>query len=273
MTHELYWSPESLLTVWAIRFLFSVTMIWLVTAIAALCLQRSSAAIRHRLWAVSTAAALVLPGLVVLFPELGMGWIRLSASAAEMKTDIGVASFDHVQPMIVERPAEGATFDGSPAALNQAPLRGSQKRSVEIASGRKDALAASSVAWSWFWRFRLLAIWAVPAAMIVIWLAVAMLSARRLARRAATIHDEACLALVARLAGKAGGYNAVALRESKEIASPVCAGWLKPTILLPLGWRQWPAGGRRLSWQWLSGPPGAGYQRRLPRFPEGSLAS
>src|SRR5260221_13959179 len=61
---------------WCVRLVFSQTILWLTAAFAVWLLRRSSAAVRHRVWALSALVALGLPLTIGTVPALRLGWIK-----------------------------------------------------------------------------------------------------------------------------------------------------------------------------------------------------
>ncbi|MGQ0633605.1 MAG: carboxypeptidase regulatory-like domain-containing protein [Planctomycetaceae bacterium] len=60
---------------WSIRLIFSLTALWLLAGLGVFLLRSSSAAVRHRAWALSMLAALLLPVVLLCLPEIRLGWI------------------------------------------------------------------------------------------------------------------------------------------------------------------------------------------------------
>src|SRR5258708_36387733 len=65
-----------------IRLVAGVTLIWLLASVAVIAMRRSSAALRHRAWALSTLAALTLPGMLLVLPEARLGLVGLRDAKA-----------------------------------------------------------------------------------------------------------------------------------------------------------------------------------------------
>src|SRR3954447_16164840 len=65
-----------------LRLLCAVTLTWLAATLAALVFRRAAAALRHRLWSLSTLTALLLPALIVFLPEHRVGRIDLTPAAS-----------------------------------------------------------------------------------------------------------------------------------------------------------------------------------------------
>jgi beta-lactamase regulating signal transducer with metallopeptidase domain len=68
-------------------------------------------------------------------------------------------------------------------------------------------------------------------------LAFALMVTRRLRRRSHPVTDAHVLAI---LRAQAGARKAPELSESSALAVPITLGWLRPCIILPDSWREWP---------------------------------
>src|SRR4051812_12849863 len=75
----------------ALRIVLGVTMLWLLAG-AGMLLFRRSAAWRHRLWSLATLAAMLLPVLTGVLPEIRLGWVLAASTASRPAADI------HVEP-------------------------------------------------------------------------------------------------------------------------------------------------------------------------------
>jgi GWxTD domain-containing protein len=85
------------------------------------------------------------------------------------------------------------------------------------------------------WRQYGLALYLIVALALLVRLLVSYLLVSRLVSRSGLVHDGSARDLLDKLAGP----GAPALRESASIAVPMTAGSLRPSILLPAGWREW----------------------------------
>src|SRR5580704_17986435 len=77
MIGDIFLSTASDLPVWLLRLVFSVTLVCLAAAAAVVFLRRYSAAMRHRIWALSVAASLAMPAIIVWSPEIRLGWLSI----------------------------------------------------------------------------------------------------------------------------------------------------------------------------------------------------
>ena len=79
MIREAFFSTTPDLPVWLLRLVFSVTLVCLVAAVTTVLLRRKSAALRHRVWALSMAASLAMPAMLLWSPEVRLGWMNVAA--------------------------------------------------------------------------------------------------------------------------------------------------------------------------------------------------
>ena len=64
-------------------------------------------------------------------------------------------------------------------------------------------------------------------------------------RRSRLVNDPALIALIDEVRQAMGGRRAVEIREVADLATAATAGWLRPVLLLPSGWRWWDPTERR----------------------------
>ena len=77
--------------------------------------------------------------------------------------------------------------------------------------------------------------WTVGVCILALWQLAGWIAAQRLKRLSVRSADEGLVALVGRLAGRLDVQRAVKLLESALVRVPTVIGWLRPVILLPLG--------------------------------------
>jgi ankyrin repeat protein/beta-lactamase regulating signal transducer with metallopeptidase domain len=229
VSHEAMW--------WCIRLVFSQTILWVMAGCAVWLLRRSSAAVRHRVWALSVLLALGLPLTVGTCPSIGLGLLE--------------APNDHVSPEVTQRIARGGRRSTLPAGnpLDVDVLPGlSASSAYEIAAAdlgatdagsglhARDRVGADNDFWSASW----VLVVVVPAFWGLWRTARALLVARRIVTRSLAIADGDCRQTCRSLADALGWRRAVALRQSDDTRVPLCLGLKNPVIVLPADWRQWP---------------------------------
>ena len=175
-------------------------------------LSRASAAARHLVWAMALGASVLLLAAPLAGPRLAL---PLLPSAATASADVA-----STRPVTT-----GVLIDVEPAPISAVSIAGSSQASVPAGIS---------------WRALLMAAWLVGAALGLLRLAAGMLWATWITRRAAPISDPTWTAALDAAAETLGVGARVALLQSERTSVPVTSGILKPTILLPPGWREWP---------------------------------
>ncbi len=265
MIREAFFSTTPDLPVWLLRLVFSVTLVCLAAAVITVLLRRKSAALRHRVWALSVAASLAMPAMLLWSPEVRLGWMNVAAprdliAPESLKlADLSLASTGpkiEFDPRVFEAqesdsnvplvPAPARSRDGLPrqmpatapatiasnAASNSAPA--SSKPTVVTATVPQTPLL-SRIDTNTFWFFVLI----VPAAWGIWKSARAMRAARKIVSLAQVIEDPAANALAADVCRRLGWRRPLELRQSRLTPVPLCVGWQRPCVLLPMHWRSW----------------------------------
>jgi len=182
----------------AVRSTVLFGLAWLVTT----ALRRSSAAVRHQVWAAALLGSLALPALMQLLPE----W------RAQLVTT--------VTPLWTEQLVIG----GSSTALQWDPVPAEAGPAVSVArftSPPRRAVPSAEVI--------LTSIWLAGFAVLLLRLAIGLVSLRRFSRRSKPL-------TLPRIAPQD-----VALLESARASTmPVTWGTWSPRILLPAGAANWP---------------------------------
>ena len=229
------WTDLGIMT-FAVRMAIGISGIWLVACLCALALRRSSAALRHRIWASSMVMALVLPVAAILLPEWRIGAIPLPAIPAPAVNQPAEPPHAQASPLAAKPPTsvEHSIRASKPAediAGNTDPGSTPPPNATRQASTKSRQTARSTV-WA-------LAAWLTPAVWLMLRHALALLAARNLRRGATPVEDPGTLA---RLASQFDLAATPRLLESPNAGSPICLGWLRQCIVLPQAWREWPAG-------------------------------
>lgn len=229
-----------------IQLAFAVTAVWVLTACVALALRRSTAAVRHRVWALGMLAALMLPAVVPVMPQWRLGIVPAPATAPAPARAAANGPNAAISP--AASPATGSSAPTAsaeslvpalpPPVFPRAKVRTERDRPVihvpqpglVAARARPLAGATSRVLWLAF-------VWLSIATALLgrqVW---GLVIARRLVRRATAV-DQAALDDLDALAARAG-VNAPAVRQSGDIRTPMCVGLWRSCILLPPDWHQW----------------------------------
>ena len=185
-------------------------MAWTLARIA----HRSSAAVRHAIWASALLAVVVLPPLAPTLPPLT---VRVPASLAPTPPATPAA-----------QPAPIAVARG---AADLAVVAGAADPEA-AAVARGDVAEEDSPAGIDGWTM-LVAAWLLGLATRALWLLAQVVRVRRLTGAATPIEGERRHAATVRVARTMRVRRRVRLLESDRIATPLTCGILRPAILLP----------------------------------------
>ena len=192
-----------------------VTLVLTAGFAIAATLRRRAAALRHLIWLLSLAGALLVVALAPIAPRLDLPLLRTAASA---------------RPALGEtpRPAPRASFSVMPALL-PAPGLPAFGRDLEVAPARRASLDSRTV---------LFALWGLGAAAVLLW---CLLGHFGLARLAASGHQSPNWQAIERSARVAmPTRQEVRFGTSAGVGAPVTWGWPRAMILMPASARSWP---------------------------------
>jgi len=199
----------------SVRSAAAVALIALVLA----ALRVRSSALRHAAWTVTVAAMLLMPLLVMIVPAVAVP----APAIAEL-----VRSPEATPPRPLMALAESADSSSSFSIAQESPrIEGAGPSSYTPAAEEVTALR---------WPTILVAVYATGAIILLFRLAF---GCRRLHRLRSSAHPIAPLPASAQ--GGAREIDMSELLESPRVASPVTLGFLRPQIVLPDDWRDWPA--------------------------------
>jgi beta-lactamase regulating signal transducer with metallopeptidase domain len=200
-------------TPFALALLFKVTLVLALAGATAALLQARSAAMRGFVWLCALAGSLALLALVPLAPPLR----------------VTVPSRITIVPALTPLPPTELVLDAAPPARagDAAPLAGATPRRT---APRAAASLAALLAFAWL----------AGALLVLAWQLVARLALWRLEASAHPIDDAALDAETEALRLRLGIRGVVRLLAA-DVAGPLAWGWRRPVVLLPAGWREWPA--------------------------------
>jgi beta-lactamase regulating signal transducer with metallopeptidase domain/DUF4097 and DUF4098 domain-containing protein YvlB len=200
----------------------SVSVLALVTLSMPL-LRRGSAALRHLVWLLALMGLLALPFLSAALP----GWNLLPRWNSSATQPTG-------------SPQAHRTAEVTEYSLGQAMVQTSVERHAPAAPSVKGAARVSLAAWVW-------TVWLGGMLLALTPLVLALLSLRRLERRAAVITDDSWLDLLENSQRRLQMNQSVTLLKSSERQMPMTWGALRPRLLLPAEAEVWPAQRRELA--------------------------
>jgi len=207
------------------------TVLLLLAASGTLWLRRSSAALRHLVWALSCAGVLALPVASALLPTWRVAaWPTLDVPVAFDAQQIAGAS-------VPEPSVQNTAARPAPVAPPARETRSTLTSPVDQGPARFQ-LASD-------WTALVLPVWLSGVAVVLILLAVGMARIAWLDRVTRPVRDEAWLLLMEDLSRELGLKRYVRLLQARAPAMPMTWGVRRPAILLPEEADQWPAERRR----------------------------
>ncbi len=226
------------LVVFSIRLLIAVTAIWLCAGIANVALRSFSAALKHRVWAMSTAAVLLTPVLLLVMPEWKTGIIRAErvepviAAAPSKVVALPDSQQEITQSELSDRAIGGARGPMEPEPMTIPP----QKPAIVLAQPAPQALSLTAprlAVRSWL----IFVVWLVPAMLLIVRMLLARVAVSRMVRASSSPNARGQAAL-AHLCKKSRTRQP-RLRVSDQTLTPLCLGIARPTILIPAGGLDW----------------------------------
>jgi beta-lactamase regulating signal transducer with metallopeptidase domain len=213
------------------------TILLLATIGATALLRRQSAALRHRLWCLTFAALVMLPGLSAALPQWRLAVLPYSSPLApreESRTPRREATVVEHDPG-----AEGL------AARDGLPLAEREDDYTLPDDAQRRVLPTIAPAAPRF-RLNLITLWLGGALLAVSPLAVGLARTLLLHRKARAIDDASWIGLLEELRGRLRLARRVELIETEAAVMPMTWGLRRPVVLLPRQAREWPDRLRRI---------------------------
>jgi beta-lactamase regulating signal transducer with metallopeptidase domain len=239
-------------SMWLFRLTFSVALIGIAAVMMMVLPGRTSAAYRHRVWALSLVASLVLPAFIPWLPEFRIGPQAPSRPAENspdfvstlepaLQTKVSHASSRHALVadagiVLRDSPNRSRIPASTPQAFASAAVA-THRTGKNVTPGREEAPSqAPSLSVSAIWLLILIspAIWELTRA------ALSARAAGRLSSAAEPVRDLATLRVVSEISARLGWHRDIRTLHTEQSAIPLCLGWWKPAIVLPSDWQKWP---------------------------------
>jgi beta-lactamase regulating signal transducer with metallopeptidase domain/thiol-disulfide isomerase/thioredoxin len=219
-----------------------------ITAIAAYCLRRKSAATVHRVWTLGFGALLAAPAAGLVLPQRGVEVVPpISASSppAVFVAQHNAGKAPGYSPTLPSAPSTQAA--PSPVASVNEPARSSAEgdhKNAALPSSSTDETSERARPWT---RSSIVAtVWVMIVVVLLARLAVQHAILARLLKRCTPLAGEEWACSAAEAARRLELVRPVRLVTHAAAKTPATAGAWKPTILLPSDADRWTPSQRRL---------------------------
>ena len=240
-----------------------LSVILLVAGAIAFVLRRSSANLRHLVWALALGGVLMLP----------VGASYLPAVHLPMPRPLQVFARPAAETATTERPSEIL----SPAVSRMGPLAGGAAENLENAvvltavpaakTTRTAALAVSDAArppsaataparadrrdpsrfgMAPSWQQAVIGLWITGLVILLLRIGVGLAAAHRIGRRAERPRDDEWERLAVELRRRIGLTRAVRILSSGHTSVPMTWGWARPVVLVPEAGATWSTARKRV---------------------------
>jgi WD40 repeat protein/beta-lactamase regulating signal transducer with metallopeptidase domain len=224
-------------------------VVLLAAAIATKFLRQAPAAVRHRVWSLGLSGALVMPLLSWIVPHMRLPLLPPKAAPAEMASESGGAAPTElpgevvaIDSMLRDANEEIRGMKAAPFLETAASPEDLSAAQTALLDSRRDAglLASSQMAAPLDARVYVLGLWMAGLAMVLAPLAAGFGVNRLLLRKSRRLTQARWRRLIAELSARIGLTRTVATFESPQPVVPMTWGLLRPMILVPEDWRDWP---------------------------------
>lgn len=202
-------------------------VVLLAAAIASKMLCQAPAAVRHRIWSLGLCGALVMPLLSWMLPQLRLPVLPAKVASEETADELGGAT-------PTERPelaAIGSMVHEDSSAAQLALLDSSRDDDLHASPQTAAHLDAQAY---------VLGVWMVGLAMVLATLAAGFGVNWLLVRKSRRLTQARFLRWIAELSARIGLTRKVAAFESPQPVVPMTWGLVRPMVLMPVDWRDWP---------------------------------
>lgn len=222
-----------------------VTLLLLLTAVAALVLRKRSSAARHAIWCAALVGALLLPVLTLAVPEWKLAVLPAQAPAPAPAPSAVVIPAP--APLPARAPAVPAVPKAAPRPVHRhasvAPRPAPSPRlapDLDPAPAAAPAPAAPRAPRLPSLPVLLLGLWIAGSCLVLARVVIGHGMLLHLSRRGRPLHSASWISLAERAAEEAGLDRPFELLECDRIGVPATFGILRPVVLLPLSARDWP---------------------------------
>ncbi len=245
--------PFDVSSLWlALDIVLKATLVLAMAAVVTIMLRKSSAALRHRVWAMAFAVLLMLPLANTLLP--GLSW---RVVPPEWKVANAINSVRHAQPPVAgdinvhsrRIPAEASSAHAHPAAapegqppiVPRTPKQGMvpNQPAVAAASSNPSPIAAAESPKAVDRSTWLLLVWLAGALAVMLPLVIGIIGNRRFKQRGRQLLDSDWQKLLEELSQRLRLRRKVLLLLGGPEQMPMTFGWLRPCVVLPCDSASW----------------------------------
>lgn len=241
-----------------------LSVILVVAGAIAMVLRRSSANLRHLVWAFALGGALVLPigasylpalNLPMPTPFVELAWSADAAVAERLsQTRISAESATGLPVRVVGRDVEignvPTAVSAGAAALAHASVVSAEADSPVVVATEAgpgvDQSAPSRTGGAWSWQRLLVGLWMVGVVALLLRIGVGIAATRRIGQRAERPRDGEWTRLAAELAHRIGLTRPVRILSSGQTSVPMTWGWARPVVLVPEVGASWSLARKRV---------------------------
>ena len=223
--------PQAGGTASAWGILLRVTVLLLAAMLVALALRRSSAALRHLVWALSLVGTLLIPLCHWAFPA--WQWAILPERQRPASTSIAPVARDASKNAPLRFGFSPPPSDASVSQTFEIPPI------TSAAAITEQSTATLSPQPRWSWPVFLGVLWVLGTLLGLVWLGIGIVGAWHVARRAQPAADPRWRQILQQLFAPCGFRRPIEVRECPQVSVPMTWGLRRPVILVPTGSAAW----------------------------------
>lgn len=224
----------------ALDTLAKATLLFSIAGLATFALGRASAAIRHLIWALALAGALLLPVLSIALPRWQVPVVRVAAPQAPTSAVTPPVTTSATASDVAAAPPTIARRDRTPQATNSQTVVTTLATAAPAAAVQAEAPVASSTASPISWSMVLFAIWITGATLVIARLIAGLIAVQWMSRRTTQVIDAPWLPLAVELASELGLTRRLRFAESPRATMPMACGVFNPVVMMPTDAAEWP---------------------------------
>ncbi|MFL5561687.1 MAG: M56 family metallopeptidase [Gemmatimonadaceae bacterium] len=229
-----------------------VAVLLALACVVARALWHSSAALRHLVWSAAIAGALVLPILALSLPAVHVpipGAAAARGLAARISTALGAATGDeaadvHVTAQRLTNGVHHVTAETN-AKTEQLQLASAAAAASTVPASGPVRVTLVEPPSRLGWPAIVTLAWMAGALIALLPLLLGALQLRAIGRRVRDVESDALDDYAAALARSLGVRRVVRVVEGDAVATPMTWGIVRPVVLVPGGFSEWPEARQR----------------------------